>query len=75
MLTPSTFSSQEAIIRQMNIFESMPSTKPRVVVYLDEETLEKLKRWAEEDRRTVNNLVKIFIEDAIASKEKQSKPA
>jgi hypothetical protein len=59
----------------MNIFESMPSTKPRVVVYLDEETLEKLKRWAEEDRRTVNNLVKIFIEDAIASKEKQSKPA
>ncbi|MBW4558717.1 MAG: hypothetical protein KME59_22865 [Trichormus sp. ATA11-4-KO1] len=55
----------------MSIYEAMPSTKPRVVVYLDEETLDKLKAWAEEERRTVNNLVKIFIEDAIANKEKK----
>lgn len=55
----------------MSIYEAMPSTKPRVVVYLDEETLDKLKAWAEEERRTVNNLVKIFIEDAIANKEQK----
>ncbi|MEA5505000.1 hypothetical protein VB735_18190 [Halotia wernerae UHCC 0503] len=58
-------------MRQMSIYEAMPSTKPRVVVYLDEETLDKLKAWAEEERRTVNNLVKIFIEDAIANKEQK----
>jgi len=55
----------------MSIYEAMPSTKPRVVVYLDEETLDKLKAWAEEERRTVNNLVKIFIEDAISNKEQK----
>jgi hypothetical protein len=58
-------------MRQMSIYEAMPSTKPRVVVYLDEETLDKLKAWAEEERRTVNNLVKIFIEDAISNKEQK----
>jgi hypothetical protein len=58
----------------MNAHEAMPSTKPRVVIYLDEETLDKLKSWAEEERRTVNNLVKIFIEDALASRESKSQP-
>ncbi|MFL9458068.1 hypothetical protein AB0756_39525 [Tolypothrix campylonemoides VB511288_2] len=54
----------------MNTHEAMPSTKPRVVIYLDKETLEKLKSWAAEERRTVNNLVKIFIENALADKSK-----
>lgn len=60
----------------MNPQEAMPSQKPRVTIYMDDQTLEKLKLWADEERRTVSNLVKIFIEDAIAAKEgKQNKSA
>lgn len=60
----------------MSIQEAMPSQKSRVTIYMDDETLEKLKLWADEERRTVTNLVKIFIEDAIAAKEeKQNKSA
>lgn len=49
----------------------MPSNKPRVVLYMDEDTLEELKEWADEERRSVTNLIKIFIEDALAMKKEQ----
>lgn len=52
----------------------MPSKKPRVMIYLSEENKEELDQWAEEDRRTVNNLITILIEDAL-SKRRQSKSA
>lgn len=53
----------------------MPSKKPRVVIYLSEEIKAELDKWAEDERRTVNNLVSILIEDALHSKRKrQPKP-
>jgi hypothetical protein len=53
----------------------MPSKKPRVVVYLSEEIKAELDKWAEDERRTVNNLVNILIEDALQSKrKKQTQP-
>ena len=53
----------------------MPSKKPRVVVYLNEEIKAELDKWAEDERRTVNNLINILIEDALVSKrQKQAKP-
>jgi hypothetical protein len=53
----------------------MPSKKPRVVIYLSEEMKAELDKWAEDERRTVNNLVNILIEDALHSKrKKQAKP-
>lgn len=56
----------------MSIYEGlMPSNKPRVVLYMDEETLEELKEWASEERRSVTNLIKIFIEDALADRKAQ----
>lgn len=49
----------------------MPSKKPRVVVYLSEEIKAELDKWAEDDRRTVNNLVNILIEDALLARRKK----
>lgn len=49
----------------------MPSKKPRVVIYLNEETKVILDKWAEDERRTVNNLVNLLIEDAIVTKGKR----
>ena len=49
----------------------MPSKKPRVVIYLNEETKIVLDKWAEDERRTVNNLINLLIEDAIVTKGKR----
>jgi hypothetical protein len=46
----------------------MPSKKPRVVIYLNEETKADLDKWAIDERRTVNNLVNVLIEDALDKK-------
>ncbi|WYM01826.1 MAG: hypothetical protein HEQ19_22265 [Gloeotrichia echinulata CP02] len=47
----------------------MPSKKPKVMIYLDPEKLETLKKWAEDEHRTVNNLIVMLLDKAIASKE------
>jgi hypothetical protein len=49
----------------------MPSKKPRVVVYLEPEMNDFLREWAESDRRTLNNLITIILEQAIEEKKKQ----
>ncbi len=49
----------------------MPSKKPRVVIYVNEETKAVLDKWAEDERRTVNNLINLLIEDAIITKGKR----
>jgi hypothetical protein len=46
----------------------MPSKKPRVMIYLSEENKTELNDWAEEERRTVNNLLTIIIEDALSQR-------
>jgi hypothetical protein len=50
----------------------MPSKKLRVMVYLSEENKQELDDWADEERRSVNNLITILIEDALL-KRRQSK--
>jgi hypothetical protein len=46
----------------------MPSKKPRVVVYLDPEMNDFLRQWAEDERRTLNNLITILLEKAVEDK-------
>ncbi|QIR41881.1 hypothetical protein HCG51_34950 (plasmid) [Tolypothrix sp. PCC 7910] len=46
----------------------MPSKKPRVMVYLDPDQHEFLKEWAENEHRTVNNLITMLLEQAIEKK-------
>jgi len=47
----------------------MPSSKPRVVIYVEPEQLEFLKSWAKNERRSVNNLVLMLVDDAITKKQ------
>ncbi len=51
--------------------ELMPSKKPRVMVYLSEEDKTDLDKWAKEERRTVNNLITLLIEDALSKRRKK----
>lgn len=46
----------------------MPSTKPRVTIYLNEPDKDYLNQWAKDDRRTVNNIVAILIEQALSDR-------
>jgi hypothetical protein len=43
----------------------MPSNKPRVVVYLADEDKAELDQWAKEEKRTVNNVITILIEQGL----------
>jgi len=47
----------------------MPSTKNRVVIYVDPDNLDFLKKWAKEDHRTVSNLVSMLVDEAIKNKQ------
>lgn len=47
----------------------MPSSKPRVVIYMEPDQLSFLKDWAKKERRTVNNLVSMLVDDAITKKQ------
>ncbi|MBD2616110.1 hypothetical protein H6G94_33535 [Nostoc punctiforme FACHB-252] len=49
----------------------MPSKKPRVMVYLDPDKHEFLKEWAEDEHRTVNNLITMLLEQAIDKKKEE----
>jgi hypothetical protein len=51
----------------------MPSKKPRVMVYLSEENKQELDDWADEERRSVNNLITLLIEDALSKRRKSAK--
>ncbi|BAY95820.1 MULTISPECIES: ribbon-helix-helix domain-containing protein [unclassified Tolypothrix] len=54
------------------LLAEMPSKKPRVVIYLDPEMNEFLRQWAEDERRTLNNLITVLLEKAVTDK-KESK--
>ncbi|MEC4816113.1 MAG: hypothetical protein SAK29_23005 [Scytonema sp. PMC 1069.18] len=43
----------------------MPTAKPRITIYIDEEDLSFLRVWAEREDRSVNNLVLRLIKQAI----------
>jgi hypothetical protein len=47
----------------------MPSKKPKVMIYLDPEKLDFLKKWAESEHRTVNNLITMLLDQAITTKQ------
>lgn len=47
----------------------MPSKKPKVMIYLDPEKLDILKNWAESEHRSVNNLITMLLDQAIAVKQ------
>jgi hypothetical protein len=51
----------------------MPSKKPRVMVYLSEENKQELDDWADEERRSVNNLITLLIEDALSKRRQSAK--
>jgi hypothetical protein len=44
----------------------MPSSKPRITIYIDEEELQFLKEWAGREDRSLNNLTLRIIKQAIA---------
>ncbi len=48
---------------------TMPSKKPKVMIYLDPDKLEFLKQWAESEHRSVNNLITMLLDYAIADKQ------
>jgi hypothetical protein len=47
----------------------MPSKKPKVMIYFDPDKLEKLKKWAEAEHRTVNNLITKLLDEALVKQE------
>lgn len=52
----------------------MPSSKLRLVLYLEPELLEKIKKWAKEERRPAANWVVYLVEKVIEEKEQQQQP-
>ncbi|MBD2054791.1 ribbon-helix-helix protein, CopG family [Oculatella sp. FACHB-28] len=54
----------------MTVFENvdvgMPSDKPRVTVYIDEEIKNDLEKLAKASDRPISNLVLVLIKEAIA---------
>lgn len=51
----------------------MTTKKPKVSIYLPPELKEELDTWAEEENRSVSNLVETMIRDAITTRRKKSK--
>jgi uncharacterized protein (DUF1778 family) len=51
----------------------MTTKKPRLTIYLTEERKQFLERWAEEEKRTLTNLVGLILDAAIDEKGKLSK--
>lgn len=49
----------------------MPSKKPRIVIYLEPELNEELREWAEDERRTLNNLITIVLEERLEQRKKE----
>uniref|UniRef100_A0A8J6ZLW2 Ribbon-helix-helix protein, CopG family n=1 Tax=Desmonostoc muscorum LEGE 12446 TaxID=1828758 RepID=A0A8J6ZLW2_DESMC len=49
----------------------MATKKPKVSIYLPPELKEELDTWAEEENRSVSNLVETVIRDALAARRKK----
>lgn len=50
----------------------MPSSRPKIVIYSDEETIEKLKIIANEDGRKVSNYCDVLIREHVKNYEKNN---
>lgn len=48
----------------------MTTKKPRLTIYLTEERKQVLEEWAEEEKRTLTNLVGLILDAAIEEKGK-----
>lgn len=46
----------------------MATRKPRVTVYIEPECKKHLKEWATEEKRTLNNLITVILEEAVERK-------
>ncbi|WP_082803633.1 ribbon-helix-helix domain-containing protein [Anabaena sp. 4-3] len=51
----------------------MATRRPRVMFTCDDSTKKILEEWAEDEGRTLSNLVERIVEDAIANRPKKSK--
>ena len=51
----------------------MPTKKPRLVLYMNPEILNKLQEWAKDERRTTANLAIYLIEKALEDYEKRER--
>ncbi|HAZ49562.1 MAG TPA: hypothetical protein DCZ55_35220 [Cyanobacteria bacterium UBA11371] len=49
----------------------MPSSKPRITLYMDEDDMDCLERWAKDEFLTVPQLTKVIVKRAIAEYGKQ----
>jgi hypothetical protein len=53
----------------------MPTSKNRVMFLCDDEAKNDLQQWAEQERRSVSNLVEKIVLEAIATWKEQQAPA
>ncbi|MBD2090275.1 hypothetical protein H6F67_10465 [Microcoleus sp. FACHB-1515] len=51
---------------------SMPSQKPKVIVYMSDEVKQALEVLANEERRSLSQMALILIEDGLKSRDKLS---
>mgnify|MGYP002785184787 FL=1 len=49
----------------------MPSSKPRITLYMDEEDMDSLEQWAKDEFLSVPQLTKVIVKRAIAEYRKQ----
>ncbi|WP_374877405.1 hypothetical protein [Microseira sp. BLCC-F43] len=49
----------------------MPSSKPRITLYMDEEDMDSLEQWAKDEFLTIGQLTKVIVKRAIAQYRKQ----
>ncbi len=52
----------------------VPTKKPRISVVVDEDLLEYLERWADEEERSVSNLALKLIKDGVKQRQKDEQP-
>ncbi|WP_371723627.1 ribbon-helix-helix domain-containing protein [Dolichospermum sp. UHCC 0352] len=53
----------------------MATKKPKVSIYLPPELKTQLEDWAEEENRSVSNLVETVLKDAISNRQQQKQKA
>lgn len=58
-------------MRYVYLYGLMPTKKPRLVLYMNPETLEALQDWAKDERRSPSNLVIYLIEKALEQRQLQ----
>lgn len=70
MSTPEDKKQQKADNVYMKTLSAMATKKPRLTIYLSPDQKQYLEEWAEEDRRTLTNLVGMLIDKAIEERQK-----